>query len=187
MRRSPAIVSAVLAGALLAAAPARADETLLPMNADSAQIESAFGAGTDFTANSFRLPDNVRPQPLAPGQPVSVPADGHAIGVPGIQFEYGSDTLTTASQALVDRIAEVLARKGLTFVVIGHTDASGDPSVNLDLSQRRALTVAYYMVNAHGIPRDRVTYTGVGAAFPIWPTAPYAPENRRVTFVYRTN
>lgn len=187
MRRIPAILPAVLAGALLASAPARADETLLPMDADSAQIERAFGAGTESSANAFRLPDTVRPQPVAPGQPARVPTQGHAVGVPGIQFEYGSDTLTDASQALVDRIAAVLAKKGWTFVVIGHTDASGDAHANFELSQRRALTVAYYMVNAHGIPSERVTYTGVGAALPIWPDKPYAAENRRVTFVIRAD
>ncbi len=179
----------VIAGALAAALvglPALAQaEELLPLGAGKAQVERAFGtdSGAGKGAQEFDLPPGVHPQRLGVGQPAPVPGPARAVGVPGIVFDLGSAHLTDASQNLVDLIANALLRRDWFVTVVGHTDASGDPNLNLDLSQRRALTVAYYLVNVRGLPQSRVAYAGVGSAQPLDPNDPYAPENRRVTFV----
>jgi outer membrane protein OmpA-like peptidoglycan-associated protein len=185
MRRQTLAMFGVIIALVCLERLSRADELLLPMDADTAQIERAFDHAPMAEPQSFRLPGGVRPQPLGPGQPAPVPSQGRAVGATGIAFEVGSATLTDSSQVFIDRIADVLRRRGWTIVVIGHTDSSGDPRANLDLSQRRALTVAYYLVNVRGIPTERITYTGVGSSMPLWPDRPNAPENRRVTFLVR--
>jgi outer membrane protein OmpA-like peptidoglycan-associated protein len=176
-----------MAAALIGLPALAAAEDMLPMDAGKAQIERAFGAdsGMNFAPKSFDLPPNVHPQRLGVGQPGGVPVPGpsRAIGVPGIQFDIGSAHLTDASQNLVDMIAAALLKRDWFVTVVGHTDASGDPDMNLVLSQKRALTVAYYMVNVVGLPQSRVAYAGVGSAQPFDPNDPYAPQNRRVTFV----
>ena len=115
--------------------------------------------------------------------PVPVDAPSRVVGVPGIQFDFDSAQLTAPSQYLIDQIGDALARRNWFVTVVGHTDAVGDPGYNMDLSQRRAMTVAFYLVNVHGVAPGRIAYTGVGPTQPANPADPYAPENRRVTFV----
>jgi outer membrane protein OmpA-like peptidoglycan-associated protein len=115
--------------------------------------------------------------------PVPVEAPSRVVGVPGIQFDFDSAQMTAPSQYLIDQIGDALARRNWFVTVVGHTDAVGDPGYNMDLSQRRAMTVAFYLVNMHGVSPARIAYTGVGPTQPANPADPYAPENRRVTFV----
>jgi outer membrane protein OmpA-like peptidoglycan-associated protein len=179
-------VALAMAAAIVGLPALAAAEDMLPMDAGKAQIERAFGAESgNFAPKSFDLPPGVHTQRLGPGQPGGVPVPGpsRAIGVPGIQFAFGSAHLTDASQSLVDMIAAALLKRDWFVTVVGHTDAYGDPESNLVLSQQRALTVAYYLVNVSGLPQSRVAYAGVGSAQPWDPNDPYAPQNRRVTFV----
>jgi outer membrane protein OmpA-like peptidoglycan-associated protein len=143
------------------------------------------GPAARFAPQAFDLPPGIYPHRIGAGElaPVPVAAPARVVGVPGIQFDYGSAHLTDASQYIVDEIGTALARRNWFVTVVGHTDASGDPRYNVDLSQRRALTVAFYLVNVRGLSPDRIAYTGVGAAQPIDPNDPFAPANRRVTFV----
>lgn len=72
--------------------------------------------------------------------------------------------------------------KGISFVVEGHTDASGSAVYNYDLSQRRAEAVRDYLVEKHGIDRECLTIRGLGESRPMNGTSPYDAVNRRVTF-----
>jgi len=67
----------------------------------------------------------------------------------------------------------------------GHTDSTGDPARNLDLSRRRAEAVKKALVTQFGIAADRLTSEGFGDTKPI--AANDNPqgraENRRVEFV----
>jgi outer membrane protein OmpA-like peptidoglycan-associated protein len=142
------------------------------------------GPATRFAPQAFDLPPGIYPHRIGGGELAPVPvAPARVVGVPGIQFDFASAHLTDASQYIVDEIGTALARRNWFVTVVGHTDASGDPQYNVDLSQRRALTVAFYLVNVRGLSPDRIAYTGVGAAQPIDPNDPFAPANRRVTFV----
>ena len=83
--------------------------------------------------------------------------------------------------------AATLAFASLSFAVEGHADPRGDADTNLDLSRSRAESVVSYLVNEHGIDRQRLLPVGKGAAEPLNKARPDAPENRRVTFVTRMN
>lgn len=107
-----------------------------------------------------------------------------------ITFVTASAELTPDSKAALDVVARAL-RGGklanLSFAVEGHADPRGDADTNLDLSRSRAESVVAYLVNEHGIDRQRLLPVGKGAAEPLNKSQPDAPENRRVTFVTRTN
>lgn len=107
-----------------------------------------------------------------------------------ITFVTASAELTPDSKAALDVVARALRGgklSNLSFAVEGHADPRGDADTNLDLSRSRAESVVSYLVNEHGIDRQRLLPVGKGSAEPLNKTQPDAPENRRVTFVTRTN
>jgi outer membrane protein OmpA-like peptidoglycan-associated protein len=107
------------------------------------------------------------------------------VTVPGIFFEFDAARLTPQSEHSLSEIARLLfARDNLTVWIVGHTDASGDYSHNVDLSMRRAQTVVLDLVR-RGVDKKRLTAAGVG---PLAPVAPNSTErgreqNRRVEMV----
>jgi OOP family OmpA-OmpF porin len=67
--------------------------------------------------------------------------------------------------------------------ISGHTDSSGKPDHNRDLSQRRAESVRMYFIN-RGISADRLQAIGFGQDRPIADnmTAAGRSRNRRTEF-----
>jgi outer membrane protein OmpA-like peptidoglycan-associated protein len=96
-----------------------------------------------------------------------------------------SDVLPAAQSKLMD-VANALMKQDpeSKIVVQGYTDSRGSDSLNQELSQRRAETVRGYLAG-HGVPSDRISAQGFGAASPIADNA--SPEgranNRRVEIV----
>ena len=68
--------------------------------------------------------------------------------------------------------------KAHTFVVEGHTDASGSDVYNEGLSQRRAQSVTAFLLS-NGIEQSRINAVGLGETHPRNDN-PYDPVNRRV-------
>ncbi|WP_058556160.1 OmpA family protein [Thiohalocapsa sp. ML1] len=102
-----------------------------------------------------------------------------------IQFAFGSAELHPDAIPLLDKLGEALTSDDLrdwTFVVEGHTDATGDDQFNLSLSQQRADAVRDYLVAKHGIEAERLPTRGYGPSQPFDPDRPAAAINRRVTF-----
>lgn len=98
-----------------------------------------------------------------------------------VTFEIDSATLTPQARQNLDAFARALASPALSalrFAVEGHTDATGSPDHNLDLSERRAASVVTYLVE-HGVAADRLTAEGFGETRPRL-SDPEHPENRRV-------
>lgn len=98
-----------------------------------------------------------------------------------VTFEVDSATLTPQARQNLDAFATALASPALSalrFAVEGHTDATGSPDHNLELSERRAASVVTYLV-AHGVAADRLTAQGFGETRPRL-SDPEHPENRRV-------
>jgi chemotaxis protein MotB len=112
-----------------------------------------------------------------------------------VLFQPGSATLGAAGQAQVSRVAEVIrdiaddVPEEIDWIlrVDGHTDripiSPGSPyRDNWELSQARALSVVRYMIDAEGIPPDRLAAVGFGEYQPIDPGA--GPDslarNRRI-------
>lgn len=76
-----------------------------------------------------------------------------------------------------------------TIQIIGHTDSTGSQAYNMDLSQRRARSVAG-ILTAAGVATARVTTTGRGAAQAVASndTAAGRAQNRRVEIlIYPSN
>ena len=71
-----------------------------------------------------------------------------------------------------------------TVQVVGHTDNTGEASYNLDLSQRRANSVARVLTN-NGVPPQRVQAIGAGEDSPVASnqTEEGKAQNRRVEIV----
>lgn len=102
-----------------------------------------------------------------------------------IEFEFGSDKLTTNSYATLDQIAITLKDKSakVRLSVAGYTDYIGTEEYNQILSVKRANSVRIYLLNK-GVPASSVTITGYGEKDPITTnnTDKGRQANRRVEF-----
>ena len=127
--------------------------------------------------NTFDCPEQVvaAVEPAAP-PPAPLPESGR------IYFEFDEYDLTPEAQAaLDDMIFDIKDRELGGIVAAGHADAAGPPDYNMDLSQKRAETVATELVRA-GIPAQIITTEAYGETQLAVPTPDGTPEqaNRRV-------
>jgi len=100
----------------------------------------------------------------------------------GLLFDFDSDVLRAESKKNLDNLASSLNSFGDSkLMLIGHTDAQGTDTYNLDLSRRRASAVARYL-ESRGVNSARVQIAGRGETEPIAAndTEPGRQENRRV-------
>ncbi|MEO3433954.1 OmpA family protein [Inquilinus sp. CAU 1745] len=127
--------------------------------------------------------------PAAPVVPAATPATApsapvvRAASFGSIQFELNSAQLTPRAMETLDTIADVLADPGLagnSFVIEGHTDASGSATYNQSLSEQRARAVVDYLTSQAGIDDSRLQPEGKGETQPLPGLAPTAGDNRRV-------
>jgi OOP family OmpA-OmpF porin len=83
-------------------------------------------------------------------------------------FDFGKETVKPEGRRALDSFAAEL--KGAQFDVIsvtGHTDRIGSHAYNMQLSLRRAEMVKSYLVEAAGIPADKVTVRGADGEDPV--------------------
>lgn len=83
-------------------------------------------------------------------------------------FDFGKATIKQGGQQALDKFAADL--KGANFNVItvtGHTDRIGSRKFNEKLSEHRAEVVKNYLMEAGGIPVDKITAKGVGESDPV--------------------
>ena len=93
-----------------------------------------------------------------------------------ITFATDQDSIQPGFYGTLNSVAIVLQKYNRTIVdVYGHTDSSGDDNYNLNLSQRRALSVANYL-GAQGVDSRRFSILGLGESQPIASNA--TPEGR---------
>ena len=111
------------------------------------------------------------------------------LGETTINFVTGSDELGEGAVNAINALGAVMilcAEQGkLRAVIGGHTDASGDATANLGLSQRRAVTVRRELI-ARGVAPLALKALGYGAAQPIADNATDEGKalNRRTTIVW---
>lgn len=111
---------------------------------------------------------------------------GHAVAPPRafdlvVKFKYNSDAIEPEAKLNLDEFAKALRNPQLaksSFLVEGHTDATGTPTYNLDLSQRRARAVVRYL-NEQGVDTSKLLARGYGQTKPLV-ADPFSGENRRV-------
>ena len=91
-------------------------------------------------------------------------------------FEVGRSVLTSAAEAVLKELAQILREYEATLVSIhGHTDDSGSAAVNQQLSERRALAVAQFLLT-QGVRAHRLVAVGHGQSQPVAPND--SPEGR---------
>jgi OOP family OmpA-OmpF porin len=107
---------------------------------------------------------------------------GNTYILDNIQFETGKSELLPKAFPELDKLVLYLQKNASTKLrIAGHTDNSGDPEANLELSQERAKTVMLYVISK-GIDKDRMTTAGKGDIQPIESNDTEAgrKKNRRV-------
>jgi OmpA-OmpF porin, OOP family len=100
-----------------------------------------------------------------------------------IQFTFNSAQLTPGSIDTLRNLGNALNHEladQKSFLIEGHTDATGGRYYNINLSRRRADAVKNYLVRKAGVSPSRLKTAGKGASEPINPADPYAADNRRV-------
>lgn len=101
-----------------------------------------------------------------------------------IYFDVDSFEPNPKSRPELENIAELLIENpGLVVEVSGHTDNSGSPEYNLQLSENRAKEVVNELLAA-GIVKERLLFKGYGAAKPVETneTENGRQSNRRIEF-----
>jgi outer membrane protein OmpA-like peptidoglycan-associated protein len=95
-------------------------------------------------------------------------------------FAFDSAELNAQARREIERMAFVLSHpQAVTRKVVleGHADAIGTDAYNLDLSRRRAESVAQELI-ARGVRRDRLAVEGYGKRRPVAPnTGPDGRDN----------
>jgi NitT/TauT family transport system substrate-binding protein len=86
-----------------------------------------------------------------------------------ISFDFGSSTLDENAQYVIDKEFVSIAKgfSGAKIRIEGNTDNVGSPSSNKLLSEKRAQSVANYLINVHGFDQNRITVIGNGPDKPV--------------------
>lgn len=100
-------------------------------------------------------------------------------------FAINEEAITDSDKRFLDQVVKLVAQNpGVYLKIIGHTDNTGDSTENLQLSWRRARTVAGYLIE-EGVENQYCEISGAGDRFPLVPnnTPANRRKNRRVEFV----
>ncbi len=140
-------------------------------------LEIRLAATTRPMITNVRFAEGCRP-------PKDLLAEGKLVTY-GIRFATGSDVVLPESAPVLRQVASYMeANPAVKLSITGHTDNVGTAGSNLDLSKRRAASVAKVLGEQFAIAGDRFTTDGKGDSQPVAANA--KPEgramNRRVEF-----
>ncbi|ETF08510.1 MULTISPECIES: OmpA family protein [Pseudomonas] len=99
-----------------------------------------------------------------------------------VLFDFDKSDLTPAAKAQLDTLMDKLRNADVVSIkVIGHTDSKGSDAYNQALSERRASSVAAYLLS-QGLAPNKLTSEGRGESEPVADNATDEgrAENRRV-------
>ena len=94
-------------------------------------------------------------------------------------FDFDRSNLKPAGRARLDQLASDInrAEQLSTVKVVGHTDSKGTDAYNMRLGQRRADTVASYLVSRN-VPGGKIATNSMGESRPVAPnTLPNGRDN----------
>ncbi len=84
-----------------------------------------------------------------------------------VSFDFNSDQIKSTFYSPLNKMADIMNRYPRTQItIVGHTDSVGSEQYNLDLSNRRAISVADYLVT-RGVAASRLGTEGRGELEPI--------------------
>ncbi len=104
----------------------------------------------------------------------------------GILFDSGSDKIKPESYGTLKLIADALKQESdMKILIVGHTDADGSDSANLELSKKRAAAVKTALTNDFGVSSTNLETDGKGKNEPVGnnSTSEGKAQNRRVEFI----
>jgi outer membrane protein OmpA-like peptidoglycan-associated protein len=122
-----------------------------------------------------QYPASVKPEPVQAEVITLSDADD-------VLFAFNSSDLTPSMQSKLDSVMGKLEDPGVASIkVIGHTDSVGSDEYNQELSQKRASSVAEYLLS-QGVTPSKVTSEGKGESEPVADneTEEGRAQNRRV-------
>ncbi|MBK8183036.1 MAG: OmpA family protein [Candidatus Competibacteraceae bacterium] len=102
-----------------------------------------------------------------------------------VMFAYDSANISREFAPALRQVARIMSKRPrIKALITGHTDSNGSDSYNLDLSMRRAESVAD-LISAEGIERSRLRTEGRGEQEPIASNATEQgqQQNRRVEMI----
>lgn len=102
--------------------------------------------------------------------------------IESLQFNVNSSNINPSSYIELNRLAEIMQEDAdLRLIIRGHTDNTGNPSSNLELSVDRANAVKDYLVR-QGVEANRIAAFGYGDTRPVASndTQEGREQNRRV-------
>ncbi|PYC03976.1 hypothetical protein DMX04_06840 [Pseudomonas koreensis] len=124
-----------------------------------------------------QYPAAVKPVEPAPQTEVITLSDAG-----NVLFDFDKSDLTPAAKAQLDTLMDKLRNADVVSIkVIGHTDSKGSDAYNQALSERRASSVAAYLLS-QGLAPNKLTSEGRGESEPVADNASDEgrAENRRV-------
>jgi len=140
--------------------------------------------GVSDAEDACPLEAGVAAEKGCPAAPSQVRVEGGVIRFEQrIEFEQGGADLLAVSNPILEEIRSLLEKRPeLRLIAIeGHTDSKGAANFNQRLSERRAQSVARWLIE-HGIAAERLSAWGCGSHRPLAPEQ--SPEdqqrNRRV-------
>ncbi len=163
-------------------------------NPDEGRKNALIGAGVGALAggaigNYMDRQQRALEQELS-GSGVGVRREGDNLYLvmPGdITFASNQATIQGNFYPVLDDVSSVFNNYDQSLIdIVGHADADGSDQYNLDLSRRRAESVAAYL-NQRGVNANRIYYEGRGESQPIASnqTAEGKAQNRRVEIKIR--
>ncbi|MBK1691718.1 hypothetical protein CKO33_06010 [Ectothiorhodospira mobilis] len=156
-----------------------AEEALLRARELEAQL-----AGEDDTADRPRMTEGPARDLAATGQ-LQQTARGMVLTLGDVLFDTGKAELKPGAARMIQRLSDFLAANpGYKAIIEGHTDSTGDPAFNRQLSRQRAQSVQEALVRK-GISPDRIIARGLGSDYPIATNETFAgrQKNRRVEII----
>jgi OmpA-OmpF porin, OOP family len=121
-----------------------------------------------------QYPASVKPVEVVQPEVITLPGD--------VLFAFNKSDLTPSAQSQLDALMGKLQNADVVSIkVIGHTDSVGSDSYNQALSERRASSVAAYLLS-QGLDPNKLTSEGKGKSQPVADndTEEGRAKNRRV-------
>ncbi|TIX49209.1 OmpA family protein [Alteraurantiacibacter aquimixticola] len=148
------------------------------------------GAGIGAAAGGYvgyRMDEQIRElEEATAGSGVDVTetpnGDGILVNLPDVTFAVDSTAISPQMRNTLDGVAQSMVNYPNSLIdVMGHTDSTGSEQYNLDLSRRRAESVANFLTS-RGVARARIETIGYGEQYPIADNTTEAgrAQNRRV-------
>lgn len=103
-----------------------------------------------------------------------------------IPFELNSAEIAPSARPNIEALGKALQNaelKGVSFLLAGHTDATGSAPYNQTLSERRAQRVRQLLIDEYKLTIDQFIAVGYGPERLKNPKNPKSSENRRVQIV----